>query len=148
MNTHPEQWRPESSWGFGVLLKGTSVVVLTVEESAEHLLPPPTNPTGPETRTRNLRVISPTPYPLGHNCVLVYESTHYATIYSDILNVSQKTGYRFNSFEILMLNVTLSDKQNKCLLSLALATVYRPPGPYTDFLKEFSDTHLFSQVFI
>ncbi len=27
------------------------------------------------------------------------------------------------------------DKQNKSVLSLALATVYRPPGPYTDFLK-------------
>ncbi len=38
-----------------------------------------------------------------------------------------------------MLNVTLSDKQNKSVLSLALATVYRPPGPYTDFLKEFAD---------
>ncbi len=48
-----------------------------------------------------------------------------ATIYSDILNVTQKTGYRFNSFEILLLNVTLSDMQKK---SLALATVYRPPG--------------------
>ncbi len=55
-----------------------------------------------------------------------------ATIYSDILNVTQKTGYRFDSFEILMLNVKLSDKQNK---SLALATVYRLPGSYTDFLK-------------
>ncbi len=62
-----------------------------------------------------------------------------ATIYSDILNVTQKTGYRFNSFVILMLNVTLSDMQNKSVLSLALATVYRPPGPYTDFLKEFTD---------
>ncbi len=50
-----------------------------------------------------------------------------ATIYSDILNVTQKTGYRFDSFEILMLNVKLSDKQNKSVLSLALATVYRPP---------------------
>ncbi len=29
--------------------------------------------------------------------------------------------------------------QNKSVLSLALATVYRPPGPYTDFLKEFAD---------
>ncbi len=29
------------------------------------------------------------------------------TIYSDFLNVTQKTGYRFNSFEILMINVTL-----------------------------------------
>ncbi len=54
-----------------------------------------------------------------------------ATIYRDILNVTQKTGYRFNSFEIFMLNVTLSDMQNKSVLSLALATMYRPP----DFLK-------------
>ncbi len=38
-----------------------------------------------------------------------------------------------------MLNVKLSDKQNKSVLSLALGTVYRPPGPYTDFLKEFAD---------
>ncbi len=58
-----------------------------------------------------------------------------AIIYSDILNVTQKTAYKFNSFEIFMLNVKLSDKQNKSVLSLALATVYRPPGPYTDFLK-------------
>ncbi len=62
-----------------------------------------------------------------------------ATIYSDILNVTQKTGYRFNSFEILLLNVSLSDMQNKSVLSLALATVYRTPGPYTDFFKEFAD---------
>ncbi len=53
--------------------------------------------------------------------------------YSDILNVTQKTGYRFNSYEILLLKVTLSDMQNKSVLSLALATVYRPPGPYTDY---------------
>ncbi len=38
-----------------------------------------------------------------------------------------------------MLNVTLSDMQNKSVLSVALATVYRPPGPYTGFLKEFAD---------
>ncbi len=62
-----------------------------------------------------------------------------ATIYSDILNVTQKTGYRFNSFRILMLNVKLSDMQNKSVLSLVLVTIYRPPGPYTDFLKEFAD---------
>ncbi len=62
-----------------------------------------------------------------------------ATIYSDIFNVTQKTGYRFNSFEILMLNVKLSDMQKKSALSFALATVYRPQGPYTDFLKEFAD---------
>uniref|UniRef100_A0A8C1NEN7 Reverse transcriptase domain-containing protein n=2 Tax=Cyprinus carpio TaxID=7962 RepID=A0A8C1NEN7_CYPCA len=62
-----------------------------------------------------------------------------ATIYSDILNVTQKTGYRFKSFEILLLNVTLSDMQKKSIVSLSLATVYRPPGPYTEFLKEFGD---------
>ncbi len=62
-----------------------------------------------------------------------------AKIYSDILNVTQKTGYRFNSFKILLLNVTLSYMQKKSVLSLALDTVYRPPGPYTDFLKEFAD---------
>ncbi len=41
VNTHPEQWaaiffmlrRPGSSWGFGALLKGTSVVVLKVERA-------------------------------------------------------------------------------------------------------------------
>ncbi len=38
-----------------------------------------------------------------------------------------------------MLNVTLSDMQRETVLSLALATVYRPAGPYTDFLKEFAD---------
>uniref|UniRef100_A0A9J8DEF0 Reverse transcriptase domain-containing protein n=1 Tax=Cyprinus carpio carpio TaxID=630221 RepID=A0A9J8DEF0_CYPCA len=62
-----------------------------------------------------------------------------ATIYSDILSVTQKTGYRFKSFEILLLNVTLSDMQKKSIVSLSLATVYRPPGPYTEFLKEFGD---------
>uniref|UniRef100_A0A8C1AYS3 Reverse transcriptase domain-containing protein n=1 Tax=Cyprinus carpio carpio TaxID=630221 RepID=A0A8C1AYS3_CYPCA len=62
-----------------------------------------------------------------------------ATIYSDILSVTQKTGYRFKSFEILMLNVTLSDMQKKSIVSLSLATVYRPPGPYAEFLKEFGD---------
>ncbi len=35
--------------------------------------------------------------------------------------------------------VTLSDMLNKSFQTLALATVYRPPGPYTDFLKELAD---------
>ncbi|MCJ8728948.1 hypothetical protein PDJAM_G00010640, partial [Pangasius djambal] len=65
--------RPGSSWGFGALLKGlTSVVVLRVEESTGHSLPPPTIPAGPETQTHNLqvhlRVTSPTLEPLGHDC--------------------------------------------------------------------------------
>ncbi len=51
--------RPGSSWGFGALLKDTSVVVLK-----EHT--PPTIPAGPEIRTHNLPLTSPTRYPLGH----------------------------------------------------------------------------------
>ncbi len=53
--------RPGSSWVFGVLLKGTSVVVLKVER-AVHSFPPPTIPAGPETRTRNLSIMSLTLY--------------------------------------------------------------------------------------
>ncbi len=61
--------RPGSSWGYGALLKGlTSVVVFRVEKSGGHSLPPPTIPAGPETWTRDLRVTSPTIYPLGHDC--------------------------------------------------------------------------------
>ncbi len=37
---------------------------------------------------------------------------------------------------MLLLNVTLSDMQKKSVLSLVLATVYRLPGPYTDFLSD------------
>ncbi len=48
MNTHPEQWaamlqRPGSSWGFGALLKDTSVVVLK-EERALVIHSPTNNP--------------------------------------------------------------------------------------------------------
>ncbi len=51
---------PGSSWGFGALLKGTSVVVLKVEESTVDSFPPPTIPAVPGTRTRSLWVTSPT----------------------------------------------------------------------------------------
>ncbi len=35
------------------------------------ILPPPTIPAGPEIRTHNLPVTSPTRYPLGHDCPLL-----------------------------------------------------------------------------
>ncbi len=47
---------PGSSWGFGALLKGTSVVVLKMEESARHSLPPPTIPAGPRLEQANIRL--------------------------------------------------------------------------------------------
>ncbi len=50
VNTHPQQWaaffllqRPGSSWGFGALLKGTSVVVLRVERERCTFTPPTYN---------------------------------------------------------------------------------------------------------
>ncbi len=83
---------------------------------------------------------SPPPgYYYKHQPRLIGHGGGVATIYNDIINVTQKTGYRFDSFEILMLNATLSVMQNKYVLSPALASLYRPPGPYTDFFKEFAD---------
>ncbi len=55
----------ESSWGFGVLLKGTSVVVLKVER-ALYIHSPTNNSCQPKTRTHNLSIMSPTLKPLGH----------------------------------------------------------------------------------
>ncbi len=53
-HTHAMLQRPGSSWGFGALLKDTSVVVLK-----EDTPPPPTIPAGPEIRTHNLPLTSP-----------------------------------------------------------------------------------------
>ncbi len=52
---------PGSSWGFSALLKDTSVMVLKEDT-------PSTIPAGPEIRTHNLPITSPTRYPLGHDC--------------------------------------------------------------------------------
>ncbi len=69
VNTHPEQWAaiyavaPGEQLGFCALLKGlTLVVVLRVEESAVHSLPPTDNPCRTETRTHKLSITSPTLY--------------------------------------------------------------------------------------
>ncbi len=32
----------------------------------------------------------------------------YATIYSNTLSISQKTGFKYNSFEVMVLHITLS----------------------------------------
>ncbi len=68
VNTHPEQWAAvyavapgtQSSWGFGSLLKGTSVVVLKVESERSTFTPPTYNSCRTETRTHNLSITSPT----------------------------------------------------------------------------------------
>ncbi len=51
---------PGSSCGFSALLKGTSVVVLRVENEHCTFTPSTYNPCWPETRTHNLWITSPT----------------------------------------------------------------------------------------
>ncbi len=65
-----------------------------------------------------------------------------ATIYSNTLSISQKTGFKYNSFEVMVLHITLSREKSindKSPVMFVLATVYRPLGHYTDFIKEFGD---------
>ncbi len=54
-----------------------------------------------------------------------------ATIYSNISNISQKFGFKYNLFEVMVLHITLSrvvSINNKSPVMFVLATVYRPPG--------------------
>ncbi len=66
VNTHPEQWAaiyaaaPGEQLGVRCLAQGHLSRGIEGGESAGHSLPPPTIPAGPETRTHNLWVTSPT----------------------------------------------------------------------------------------
>ncbi len=65
-----------------------------------------------------------------------------ATIYSNILSISQWAGFKYNSFEVMVLSITLSREtrvRDKSPVMFVLANVYRPPGHHTDFIKEFAD---------
>ncbi len=65
-----------------------------------------------------------------------------ATIYSNILRISQKTGFKYNSLEVMVLHITLSREKsinNKSPVMFVQATVYRPPGHHTDLIKESGD---------
>ncbi len=66
-----------------------------------------------------------------------------ATIYSNILSISQKTGFKYNSFEVMVLHITLSREKSindKYHMMFVLVTVYRSPGHHTDFIiYEFGD---------
>ncbi|KAI2653251.1 hypothetical protein H4Q32_006658 [Labeo rohita] len=65
-----------------------------------------------------------------------------STIYSNIFSVSQRADFKYNSFEVMVLHITLSREtsvNDKSPMTFVLATVYRPPGHHTDFLQEFAD---------
>ncbi len=74
VNTHPEQWAanavvPGEQLGVQCLAQGSHFSRgIEGGESAGYSLPPPTNPAGPETRTRDLWVTRPTLYTLDHDC--------------------------------------------------------------------------------
>ncbi len=74
VNIHLEQWAanaaaPGDQLGVRCLAQGSHLSRgIEGGESAGYSLPPPTIPAGPETRTHDLRVTSPTLYPLGHDC--------------------------------------------------------------------------------
>ncbi len=58
------------------------------------------------------------------------------------LSISQKTGFKYNFFEVMVLHITLSREKSindKSSVTFVLATVYRPQGDHTDFIKEFGD---------
>ncbi len=53
-----------------------------------------------------------------------------ATIYSNFFSISQRVGFKYNSFEVMVLNITLSREtsiNDKSLVMFVLATVYRAP---------------------
>ncbi len=74
VNIHLEQWAanaaaPGEQLGVRCLAQGSHLSRgIEGGESAGYSLPPPTIPAGPEIRTHNLLVTSPTLYPLGHDC--------------------------------------------------------------------------------
>ncbi len=76
VNIHLEQWAanaaaPGEQLGVWCLAQGSHLSRgIEGGESAGYSLPPPTIPARPEIRTHDLRVTSPTLYPLGHNCPL------------------------------------------------------------------------------
>ncbi len=74
VNIHQEQWAanaaaPGEQLGVRCLAQGSHLSRgIEGGESAGYSLPPPTIPDGPEIRTHDLQVTSPTLYPLGHDC--------------------------------------------------------------------------------
>ncbi len=64
----------------------------------------------------------------------------FATIDSKMSGILQKTGFKYNSFELMELHITLSREKSindKSPMMFVLATVYRPPGHHTDFKSYF-----------
>uniref|UniRef100_A0A8C1ZG26 Reverse transcriptase domain-containing protein n=1 Tax=Cyprinus carpio TaxID=7962 RepID=A0A8C1ZG26_CYPCA len=60
----------------------------------------------------------------------------------NIRSLSTKALFKYNLFEVMVLHIKLSREtrvNDKSPVMFVLATVYRPPGHHTDFIKEFAD---------
>ncbi|XP_076854807.1 uncharacterized protein LOC143509873, partial [Brachyhypopomus gauderio] len=88
-----------------------------------------------------LNEASPSGYRYVHNPRPNGRGGGVATIYDSDIGISQKFGFKFNSFEHLILTVSNVSNltSNKVSQSFMLITIYRPPGSYSEFLQEFSD---------
>ncbi|XP_058263764.1 uncharacterized protein LOC131364606 [Hemibagrus wyckioides] len=62
-----------------------------------------------------------------------------AVIHDYKLSATQKPRHQFNTFEVLYTNLTYATTDNKFTESIPLTVIYRPPGPYSEFLSEFGD---------
>ncbi|XP_049331164.1 uncharacterized protein LOC125799151 [Astyanax mexicanus] len=62
-----------------------------------------------------------------------------ATIYDSMLGISQNSQLDAKSFEVLSLKVAGPSPASKTQHSFLLITLYRPPGPYSNFISEFAD---------
>ncbi len=96
VNIHPEQWAanaaaPREQLGVRCLAQGSHLSRgFEGGESAGYSLPPPTIPAGSETRTHDLRVTSPTLYPLGHDCPTNKWSKELLQIKLKILGINKR----------------------------------------------------------
>ncbi len=94
VNINLEQWAanaaaPGEQLGVRCLAQGSHLSRgIEGGESAGYSLPPPTIPAGPEIRTHDLRVTSPTLYPLGHDCPCYQHSSKYLILCSYRLGTS------------------------------------------------------------
>uniref|UniRef100_A0AAY4DRN7 Reverse transcriptase domain-containing protein n=1 Tax=Denticeps clupeoides TaxID=299321 RepID=A0AAY4DRN7_9TELE len=82
---------------------------------------------------------SPPGYSYVHQPRLTGRGGGVAVIYKDNLGITHKPRQGLNSFEILYTNITHVVSQNKNPKCIPLIIIYRPPGPYSEFLSEFTD---------
>ena len=78
---------------------------------------------------------TPQDYGYKHEPLLKGKGGGVAVIYSNIFRIAKKSIFKYNYFEVLVLNVTIYSVNDKSRLRFVLATVYRPPGHHTDFIK-------------